>query len=242
MRPKLVTAEDFGDLDLTDAPISHSLIGHDQIFYNLWWAVVTGQIPAASFITERVLAELFEVSRTPMRLAVARLEAIGILHRQPNRTLRVASYDMEEVVHLSHLRERLEGLAAGTIARQVRKGSVDLCRLKEINDELQALASPSASTTSFRGGIDFHAEILHLCESEPCVRALEATLLNLKRYLYLIRDQGVRYQSVVDEHNDIISAIERGDVEAAEMAARWHVAKPRQKQLDALHAALSALS
>ena len=89
-----------------------SLTLADQVFERLQQAIVEGDIPAGSKISEAALARNLGISRAPLREALTRLEACHLIERRPNIGARVVALSPRHLLEIYHIRESLEGLAA----------------------------------------------------------------------------------------------------------------------------------
>jgi DNA-binding GntR family transcriptional regulator len=83
----------------------------DDIALALEEAIVSGEIPPGSVLRQEHLSEQFAVSRTPVREALRRLAALGLVTFEPNRGVRVRSLSREELREAFLVRAELEGLA-----------------------------------------------------------------------------------------------------------------------------------
>src|SRR5690349_4953493 len=72
-------------------------------------AILDGELPAGARLKEDELAERLDVSRTPVREALRRLEAEGLVVHEPKRGAAVRSYTPEELDDMYRLRALLEG-------------------------------------------------------------------------------------------------------------------------------------
>lgn len=75
-------------------------------------AIVEGQFRPGQRLVEQRIAEDFAFSRTPIREAMRRLQAEGLVHIEPNRGALVRPMTLEEILDLYELRARLEAYAA----------------------------------------------------------------------------------------------------------------------------------
>ena len=114
--------------------------------------ILRGSIAPGELVTERQIAALLGMSRTPVREAVRRLEGEGTLERQRSGALIVRPYSMEEFLQALAVRRLLEGEAARLAAGKVSPELIDaVTRLARLLDnpsylltakELQAAARP----------------------------------------------------------------------------------------------------
>ena len=74
-------------------------------------AIVSGEIPPGSTLRQEHLSEQFQVSRTPVREALRRLAALGLVNFEPNRGVRVRMLSLDEIREAFMVRAELESLA-----------------------------------------------------------------------------------------------------------------------------------
>ena len=106
-------------------------------------AIRAGTLAPGLRLTETDLAARFGVSRTPVRQAIARLEAEGLLTHAPRRGLTVTRPDHAQVVELYVMREILEGAAARLAAQHATE--TELAAMAEL-----IAAEPAAFTDALR--------------------------------------------------------------------------------------------
>jgi DNA-binding GntR family transcriptional regulator len=83
----------------------------DDIALALEEAIVSGEIPPGSVLRQEHLSEQFHVSRTPVREALRRVAALGLVTFEPNRGVRVRMLSRDEIREAFLARAELEGLA-----------------------------------------------------------------------------------------------------------------------------------
>ena len=83
----------------------------DDIALALEEAIVSGEVPPGSVLRQEHLSEQFAVSRTPVREALRRLAALGLVSFEPNRGVRVRMLARDELREAFLVRAELEGLA-----------------------------------------------------------------------------------------------------------------------------------
>ena len=83
----------------------------DDIALALEEAIVSGEIPPGSTLRQEHLSEQFQVSRTPVREALRRLAALGLVTFEPNRGVRVRMLSLDEIREAFMVRAELESLA-----------------------------------------------------------------------------------------------------------------------------------
>ncbi|MFC0385213.1 GntR family transcriptional regulator [Muricoccus vinaceus] len=182
-------------------------------------AIDSGALPAGTRLREAELAERFRISRTPVREALKRLEAQGLVLHEPHHGAVVASLGYAEMTELYHMREVLEGTAAGLAATHATATEVEVLR-EMVERDGGLLDDPAALAGTNRL---FHRQI--------CLSArngfLNTMLENLRLSLALLAGTTLavpnRGSESVREHAAIVAAIEARDAAAAEAAARRHI-------------------
>ncbi|MDP4946270.1 MAG: GntR family transcriptional regulator, partial [Alishewanella sp.] len=121
----------------------------DRVLQEMQRAIVEGDIAPGSKISEPELAKRFDLSRAPLREALARLERCHLIERIPNAGARVVKLSTEGLISLYQLREELEGLACRLAATQMTDAEIA---------EMQALLDQHLSTQRVREGESYYQE------------------------------------------------------------------------------------
>jgi DNA-binding GntR family transcriptional regulator len=181
-------------------------------------AIEAGTLQPRMRLREDHLAGWLEMSRTPVREAVRRLEAEGFFTRD-SRTLVVASLDQQSVAELYSMREVLEGTASAFAAMQASE--FEISTLLELCDiEARLLDKPDDVV---HHNERFHAAIYGAAHHRYLIKAL-GSLRDARALLGPSTLTGQeRIRSAHAEHVAIVAAIEKRDPRAAEEAARRHI-------------------
>lgn len=189
-------------------------------------AIRKGVLPIGERITEVDLAARFGVSRTPVRDAIIRLEADGLLTNEPRRGLIVSDLSHQQVVELYFMREVLEGAAA----RLAAQSASDI--------ELKTIAELSAREAEHSADFDelgeLNVKIHNLIALAAHNRYLLRSLGQLSVTMSLLPSflaRGDRARSAATEHRAIVKALLERDCERAESSARAHVRASLQHRL-----------
>ncbi|MGB5252349.1 MAG: GntR family transcriptional regulator [Sedimenticolaceae bacterium] len=201
----------------------------DRIFVLLREAIVEGGIAAGSKISEPELARAYGISRGPLREAIGRLEACGLVVRRPNLGARVVTLSSAQLLEIFHVREALEGMAARLAANNMSdKEIVELRRLLELHAR-QIDQSADHAYFQRQGDLDFHYRIVQGSHNSRVIALLCDDLYHLVRlYRYQFGMPSKRGPRAFLEHQYIVDAIERRDAEMAELMMRSHVRASRE--------------
>ena len=210
----------------------------DRIFSLIKEAIVEGDIPAGSKISEPELARAYGISRGPLREAIGRLEACGLVVRRPNVGARVVTLSSSQLIEIFHIREALEGMAARLAAQHMSDEEIaDLRRLLGQHGE-QIERDSEHAYFQREGDLDFHYRIVQGSHNAHMFELLCNDLYHLVRlYRYQFGMSSKRGQRAFVEHGHIVDAIERRDPEMAELMMRAHIRASREnvERLLAVH-------
>jgi DNA-binding GntR family transcriptional regulator len=190
--------------------------------------IVEGTLPPGTPLTESQQAERLGVSRTPVREALARLVADGLVEERGPRTLLVSSIDPDDVVALFELRTTLDEQAARLAARRATEDDRAVFRaLAERFDSVTvgSLREDDVSRHGYYALVaDFDSAIdTALGRSTYLAAAIASVRLHLARVRRLARDDDERLLAAAAEHRAIAEAIADGDPERAVAATRLHL-------------------
>jgi DNA-binding GntR family transcriptional regulator len=201
----------------------------ERIFSLLREAIVEGAIPAGSKISEPELARAYGISRGPLREAIGRLEACGLVVRRPNLGARVVTLSNARLIEIFHVREALEGMAARLAAQHM--SDTEIAELRGLLSQHGEQIERDAGQAYFQreGDLDFHYRIVKGSHNGRLVDLLCNDLYHLVRlYRYQFGMQSKRAPRAFIEHGHIVDAIERRDPEMAELMMRAHVRASRE--------------
>jgi len=97
----------------------------DEVALELEQAIVAGDVAPGSVLRQEELSDRFHVSRTPVREALRRLAALGLVSFEPNRGVRVRSLSERELYEAFLVRAELESLATELAAMKRTPGDIE---------------------------------------------------------------------------------------------------------------------
>ncbi|RKQ96409.1 GntR family transcriptional regulator [Kushneria sinocarnis] len=201
----------------------------ERVFQQLQDAIVRGELPAGTRITEPGLAQAYGISRGPLREAMRRLEVHRLIEREPHVGARVVRLSMRELLELFDVRESLESMAARLAARNMTTEEVESLRSVLGAHENQAGLDQGEAYYQREGDLDFHYLIARGSHNRMLMNMLCDDLYYLVRlYRTQYSARGARPQRAFVEHHRIVDAIAAGDEELAEMLMRRHITAARQ--------------
>ena len=213
-----------GNLKLRPVAVSYSLKEH--IYPVLKAAIMEMDIYSADAnlrLDERQLAEQLQISRTPIREALARLEREGFVEIRPRKGVYVRPKTLPEVLEIVVVWAALESMAARLVTQVASDREIATLRklgIKHSTDSKRAEIEEYSEAN-----ILFHQKILELSR---CT-LLSETADRLLQHMHAVRRRAMHEKdrvsrSIVD-HMAIIEAIENREPELAAMLVRDHTMK-----------------
>lgn len=194
----------------------------DAVYAAISDALRRGRYPTGSRLVEHDLASALQVSRTPVRDALRRLESDGLVRSEPNRGYVVADL-MEDAAHVFLIRERLEGLAAAMAADNITRPQLE--ELDGLQHEMERLvdATPMDVEQLVVLNGELHRRITAASNSPRLIKLVERLHPQYMSYqvLRLYSDQECRRS--IQEHREILDALWRRDGARAEAAIHRHL-------------------
>jgi DNA-binding GntR family transcriptional regulator len=202
----------------------------ELVYQKMREAIEQGALKPGQRIMEIEVAEWLDVSRTPVREALRRLESDGMLTVEPRTGLVVASLSRQAMLELYVMREVLESTAARLCARHA--SDVEIMELEELLEREKRLQGRFEELA--RHNRSFH-EAVHRGAHN---RYLEKSLSAVNDSMWLLGKSQMllphRASAALTEHGNLLAAIRKRDPDAAEEAARRHVQAAQKERLKQL--------
>lgn len=195
--------------------------------------ILSGRFRPGDRVTELQAVEITGVSRTPVRMALVRLEEEGLLEAIPSGGFVVRSFSESDILETIEIRGTLEGLAARYAAERGASAR-ELSKLKHILVELDALLSqepPSPDLVSEYAALNarFHVLLSDLSDSAPIQQMVErAAAMPFASPNALFGAQmppaelRQTFRIAQDHHHIVVDAIENREGSRAEAVMREH--------------------
>jgi DNA-binding GntR family transcriptional regulator len=189
-------------------------------------AIVKGVLPPGESISEDGLAQALDVSRTPLREALERLQGDALVERARNGRLFVRGVSAEEAANLFAVRIALEDLAITEASARMTEEV--LAKLRFSLDRMK-IASSTLKEDVAEAGHDFH-DTLYRAAGNPINQAvLDRLQGQIDRYRFISTRAGQsRRSTAVCEHEAVYSALRDRNVNAARRAMRKHLLHARE--------------
>jgi DNA-binding GntR family transcriptional regulator len=199
----------------------------DEAYGKILAAIRSGVLTPGTRIREAQMADWLQMSRTPVRQAIQRLESEGLLTLEARAGLVVTLVDTDYVAELYFIREILEGTAARLAAESASRA--DLQVLQEmVQAELDAPPDPQSAADVNRR---FHTVIYRSAKNRFLLRSLQALHDSLSLLGKSTLSDKARARQAALEHEKILKAIVARDPDSAETLMRQHIHSAYQERL-----------
>ncbi len=185
----------------------------DRVYLMIEQAIISHELKPGEEVTESSLAERLETSATPIREAISRLIAEGLMEKVPNKPPRVIKLDQKEVSELYSLRSSLETLAVTTAMKNITPKN--LKDLKTILAKLDASAEDDELEEYRKHNKMFHDEILKIADNRFLKEMMYAIQQKIQIcvtstvYIPKLHQMGQLF------HKQIVELLQGGDVHTA---------------------------
>jgi len=188
------------------------------VYETLKQRIILLEIEPGSTLSTNALAKELGVSVTPVREALIRLEADGLVHRVPNSTPRVTD------VHLHDLKDVLEArlLVIEQIARlaaqRVREDELEameslLAQMKQVSDRRELIRLDS----------EFHGLVNLAAKNRALSQVADLMRNHVMRLWYYVRNEHTYWDGLISDRERLIETLRAGDAEGTTKILKAHV-------------------
>lgn len=177
--------------------------------------IITGEVEAGTPLRQRDLAARFGVSPTPVREALRRLEAEGLVEHDLHRGATVIDAHLGSSEEGYHVRAALESLAARIAAQRAEPHDIE--EIRALHEQFAALAKDDPSLNDLNRR--FHFRIYEASRSPMLLALLRLLWQSFRQGPLITRPLPLS----VEQHGAIVEALAAGDSEATERLMRDHI-------------------
>jgi DNA-binding GntR family transcriptional regulator len=199
-------------------PDAHRTLA-DRAFALLHEAIVGGHLAPGQRLPIEDVAAALGTSPMPVREALRRLDAVGLVEHIAHRGARVTQLSIEDLVEVYEGRLALEGVAIARAARE--RTDADIATARGALDALDRAARRNASRV-WSAHTEYHFALYQAAHSSWLLRLIKPLWESSERYRVSIarRRLDMRHQ----EHQELLTAIEQREGERAARLLHDHLA------------------
>jgi DNA-binding GntR family transcriptional regulator len=211
-----------------------------QIVERIHAKIALGEYVPGDRLRQELLADEFKVSRTPIREALRLLEAKGVISQTHRHSAVIRAPSAREIRETYQVRAELEGLATQLAAQWISDNQLEELRtihnsfvrsVKDLSTQRSG-AKPTekallkASNTWIETNGEFHALIQTASNNQRLKRTIDELYVGFTSNVMYSSSRGMdshRMRQNIDDHEEILRALERRDAERARRAMQEHV-------------------
>jgi DNA-binding GntR family transcriptional regulator len=203
-----------------------------QAYNQIRHEILTCILPPGQVLSERTLAQQYDMSKTPVREALGQLYHEGLVRRLPGRGYLVAPITIEDVQNLFDLRLILEVAAVERAARRLSPAQIAI--LKNMASISYRLDDPESHVAFLDANRKFHLTLAEASGNRRLADELGTVMLEMDRLFHLglrLRDSA---QEMKEEHQEVVAALEAGDVEKARDLIAQQIITSQRRVMEAI--------
>ncbi len=198
--------------------MNDQLSAQEEAYQYLRNAIRVGELQPGQRIVSEDFAAALDMSRMPVREALRRLSAEGLVAMRANRGAVVKKLSKDEVLEIFEMRAVLEALAA---AKAVEKASAaDIRELEFLLNRLEAVQSDmSLWITAHR---EFHEKISAISQSPRLLAQISSLHALIEPLMRIWIEKSPESKNVNSVHQEILRVMKSGDAQAMEKLIKKH--------------------
>ena len=213
----------------------------EVLYTSLRERVLSGVFPPGSELRQELIAKQFGVSRVPLREAMNRLQAEGLIVRRPRRGFVVLSLDIPEIIEIFELRMVLEQHAIDTATRL--RTEADVRAVEELLLAMEAL--DPAAETFFTAWLDlnraFHGRLIASARRHRLATVTANFRDTVEPYVRIESIMTSDFDDASREHREIFDAFQECAPNRAGALARDHCLSTMNRLIDGIRRRDAAL-
>ncbi len=205
---------------------------HEQTYQNLKTMIVEGAIAPGSKLNERALAETLSVSRTPIREAIRRLAAAGLVELINNRGAIVPKLNKEDVLNAFELMAELEGFSGELAAKRITKEA--LSEIEALHYEMLACYSRKDLSGYYKLNSQIHQHINLAAGNPVLTNTYSQVNARIQALRFRSNQDQTKWDEAVLEHGEMIAALKAADGQRMRKVLMQHLANKKNAILNFL--------
>lgn len=192
-----------------------------KIFNNLREKIIFMEYPPGMILSEKDLCKTFNVSRTPLREAIRRLEDMKLVTVITRYGTYVSQIDINEIRCAFEVKIKLEGLAGAVAAKRITADKLE--ELQTLINNAKALLKENGHRSLMEIDNAFH-EIIYQSTQNPILQEmLENIHCRCERLWSSALTESIPFPEIIDQLNEIFLAIKKRDADKASELLENHV-------------------
>lgn len=194
---------------------------YDQAAQRIRAMINDGRLAPGIRVPEKQLCEQFGISRTPLREALKVLASEGFVELLPNRGARVVQLTRAMIQDTLDVTGALEGLSGELACTQA--SDADIAEIRGLHEQMLAEYDKRDLDRYFRLNQLIHEKIVDASGNPLLIETYQNLSERVRRFRFSATMQAEHWARVVDEHEQILSALEQRDAPRMGNLLRYHL-------------------
>jgi DNA-binding GntR family transcriptional regulator len=207
---------------------------HEQVAQRLRQMLVENRIAPGAKLNERELADVLNVSRTPLREAIKMLAAEGLVELLPNRGAIAVSLSETDVLNTFEVMAGLEAMSGELAAQRITEA--ELAEIKAMQFEMMAAYTRRDLSNYYRINARIHSAINAAAKNPVLTVTYNQVNARLQALRFRSNQDGAKWKRAMGEHEKMIVALERRDAAALRELLAAHLRSKRDAVIEQLRA------
>jgi DNA-binding GntR family transcriptional regulator len=208
---------------------------HEQVAQRLRQMLVEGRIAPGAKLNERELAELLNVSRTPLREGIKMLAAEGLVELLPNRGAIAVSLSEADVMNTFEVMAGLEAQAGELAAERITQP--ELAEIQAMQFEMMAAYTRGDLSAYYSINSRIHTAISAAAKNPVLTTVYTQVNARLQALRFRSNQDGEKWKRAVKEHEKMVEALAARDGAAMREVLLTHLRNKRDVVLEQLREA-----
>jgi DNA-binding GntR family transcriptional regulator len=198
----------------------------DQAYLAIKDEIMNGKLTPGDFISENVLSEKLNMSRTPIRSALQRLEHDGIVRILPKQGIYICEISVKQINDVYEMRTSFETFAIKKLANRIEKSQIE--ELKEILKQQYEQIELKDPNLFIKFDTIFHLKLMEFIDNKEMYNAFRSIEEKLTFYgKEIIKKNFERLKNSYEEHERILTELDKGNEAAAIKEMETHLQNGR---------------
>lgn len=193
----------------------------NAVYESLKGAIYSGYLPPGSRLVESTLVKELNVGRTPIREAIKKLGAEGLVKIIPNKGATIVRLSPDEVEEMYLIAGVLEGVAAANSVKRLEPE--DIKRLKDLHNQMKDKQLLVNYAEWMQVNYRFHHIYLKASQKPLLLRKIKEVDKTLPLYWYMCCSLPEIGRTSIEKHQEIVNAFENRNAELARRKAEEHL-------------------
>lgn len=216
----------------TDAALFHVITIQEQVYQFLKEKICSGEYHPGQKLQELALASELQVSRSPVREALRRLGADGLVEEVPNKGVSVKVYTTKDMDEIYELRLMMENQAIERIPAQQLQAMEGF--LRSLVSDMQEAYERQNQQNYIRLDTELHRALVQNCGNALLFQLYDRLDSQIRQFRRFSLENTDRRADSVMEHRRIIDLLLAGDREGAKAENRTHLLLARDQVIACL--------